>query len=141
MSCTIYNLQIAFFNCFNSFSGPSNVRSHGISSPPYSSRLNLGWNKCRPVTRHVILLLTLCACAAGLQQSFCVSVCYHSRVDLCSPSVVPTESARYFEDFQLVDFAKTLCSKVIALFTLLSAWPYMKYCSYSTRIRIMTRKR
>ena len=44
--------------------------------------------------------LTLCACAAGLQQSFCVSVCvsirYHSscsRVDLCSPSVVPTESA------------------------------------------------
>ena len=32
----------------------------------------------------------------------CLSVCYHSsrsRVDLCCPSVVPTESARYFEDF------------------------------------------
>ena len=36
---------------------------------------------------------------------------------------------------------KTLCSKVMALFTLRSARPYMKYCSYSTRIRIMTRKR
>ena len=36
---------------------------------------------------------------------------------------------------------KTLCSKVMALFTLQSARPYMKYCSYFTRIRVMTRKR
>ena len=36
---------------------------------------------------------------------------------------------------------KTLCSKVMVLFTLRSARPYMKYCSYSIRIRVMTRKR
>ena len=58
-------------------------------------------------------LLPRCACAAGL-QSFCVSVCYHSscsRVDLCCPSVVPTESARYFEGFLIVDFAKNALFK------------------------------
>ena len=36
---------------------------------------------------------------------------------------------------------KMLCSKVMALFTLRSARPYIKYCSYSTRIGIVTRKR
>ena len=56
-------------------------------------------------------------------------------------TVVPTESARYFlKVFNSWISLKTLCSKVMALFTLRSARPYMKYCSYSTRIRVMTRK-
>ena len=41
-----------------------------------------------------------------------------------------------------MDFAKiALSKKVMPSFTLRSARAYMKYCSYSTRIRMMTRKR
>ena len=43
--------------------------------------------------------------------------------------------------FDLWILRKVLCSKVIADLPLQSARPYMKYCSYSTRIRKMTRKR
>ena len=45
--------------------------------------------------RSRVTVVVLCVC-------LCVCVCYHSscsRVDLCCPSVVPTESARYFEGF------------------------------------------
>ena len=50
-------------------------------------------NPLRMCSRVTVVVLCVCVC---------VCVCYHSscsRVDLCCPSVVPTESARYFEGF------------------------------------------
>ena len=48
------------------------------------------------------------------------------------------DSSKVFDSWIL---RKALRSKVIADLPLRSARPYMKYCSYSTRIRMKTRKR
>ena len=77
----------------------------------------------------------------------CLSVCL-SVTTLVARGLISAVQAWYQQNqhdtskvFNTWITLKTLRSIVMALFTLRSARPYMKYCSYSTRIRIMTRKR
>ena len=72
----------------------------------------------------------------------CLSVCL-SVTTLVARELISTVQACYQRNqhdtskvFNTWISLKTLCSKVMALYTLRSARPYMKYCSYSTRIRI-----
>ena len=95
---------------------------------------NLPWLVC--------LCVYVCMCVC-VRESVCLSV-----TTLVARGLISAVQAWYQQNqhdtskvFNSWISLKMLCSKVMALFTLQSARPYMKYCSYSTRIRVMTRKR
>ena len=93
-------------------------------------------NPLRMRSRVTVVVLCVCLCV-------CLSV-----TTLVARGLISAVQAWYQQNqhdtskvFNSWISLQTLCSKVMALFTLQSARPYVKYCSYSTRIRVMTRKR
>ena len=94
----------------------------------FTSRLEVLINPLRMRSRVTVVVLCVCLSVTTLVARELISTvqaCYQRNQH---------DTSKVFNTWISL---KTLCSKVMALFTLRSARPYyMKYCSYSTRIRI-----